>query len=292
MSFANMMPELFLALDEAQYATAKDAINTTPTVMEAIDGDVPPEAYTADPSQWVGVNGNGMNTLDTMWGVITLGKQDIANGTPLDTTLDRMGLTLVIRARTMLADTQRSASSIAARSREPFAHYVRCLTPPSCGRCVILAGKPSGSEAFQRHPNCDCTAVYTAHPESTMCASVQGYLNELDEEQLARVFGSKANAQAYLAGADPYQLINAYRSGVRTAQIYGERIKYTTEGTTKRGAASHRMINAGYAKEFVKRGGRYTRVDRPRLMPETIYQRCANNPEKAQQMLRNYGWIP
>ncbi|RSX56765.1 hypothetical protein D2E24_1055 [Bifidobacterium samirii] len=289
-SFAAMMPDLFQALDQAQYDTAADALASTPTIMRLLDGTVPDPDYTTDPWQWVGVNGNGRNTLDTMWSAVTIGRRDIAAGTPTDTVLDRIGITLVMRSRTMLADTHRSASAVAARARRPYARYVRCLTPPSCARCVILAGKPSGAEAFQRHPNCDCTAVYTEHPESGMLTDPTGYLNGLDDEQLARLLG-RADARAYRDGADIYQLVNARRNGIRRAQIGDARIKYTLEGTTRRGAASHRMISSGYAKDFVKRGGRCTRADRPRLMPETIYERCANNPQKAKAMLYAYGWI-
>ena len=51
------------------------------------------------------------------------------------------------------------------------------------------------------------------------------------------------------------------------------------------------MRRAGYAKEYVKQGGRYTKLDRPRLMPETIYQIAGGDQERAKTLLRNYGWI-
>ena len=46
--------------------------------------------------------------------------------------------------------------------------------------------------------------------------------------QLAKVLGGRANARAYTDGADLNQLVNAQR-GIRTAQIDGRNIKYTTE---------------------------------------------------------------
>jgi hypothetical protein len=95
---------------------------------------------------------------------------------------------------------------------------------------------------------------------------------------------------SYTDGADLNQLVNAQR-GIRTAQIDGRNIKYTTEGTTRHGLAASRMIDSGYAKEFIKNGGRYTKADRPRLMPETIYARCGDDHEKALGMLYKYGWI-
>ena len=128
-------------------------------------------------------------------------------------------------------------------------------------------------------------------------ADPYSYLNDLvdadDMDALARILGSRANVRAYLDGADLNQLVNAYRrkGSVTKAQFYDRRIKYTTEGTTRRGSASYRMISAGYANGFVKHGGRYTRIDRPRLMPETIYEICDRQGRDPKQMLRNYGWI-
>ena len=112
-------------------------------------------------------------------------------------------------------------------------------------------------------------------------------------DELARVLGSKANARAYKDGADLNQLVNAYRrkGSVQSAQWGDRRIKYTLEGTTRRGAASYRMIAAGYANDYIKMGGRYTRVDRPRLMPETIYESCARTGRDPRAMLAAYGWI-
>ena len=171
--------------------------------------------------------------------------------------------------------------------------YVRGLTPPSCGRCIVLAGRPCGSEPFERHPNCDCIAIPTSKTPNTAVTSANEYLDGLSDGQLAKTLGSRANARAWKDGADLNQLVNAYRrsGSVSAAQLYGRNVKYTTEGMTKRGFASSRMISAGYAKDYVKKGGRYTKVDRPRLMPETIYDICARTGKDPRQMLYDYGWI-
>ena len=78
-AFADMMPELFRALDTAQYHTAADAIASTPKIMERFDVNPTHPEYTPDPWQWVGVNGNGMDTVDTMWTAITIGKKAVSN---------------------------------------------------------------------------------------------------------------------------------------------------------------------------------------------------------------------
>lgn len=287
------MPALFAALDREQLDTATDAIATTPRSMTALDGHPLYAHYQPDPRQWVGVDGAGYDTLDTMWGAVVAGKQAVKRGMDEQIALKIIENEIQQRARTILADTARSSSSMAARGRYYTATCVRALTPPSCGRCVILAGKPSGSKAFERHPRCDCIAVYAARMPKGACADPREYLDGLDDRQLARTLGSKANARAYKDGADLNALVNAYRKkgGIRTAQVYDRTIKYTTESTTRRGFASRRMIDSGYAKAFVAHGGRSMRVDRPRLMPETIYQIAGDDHDKALRLLHDYGWL-
>lgn len=294
MSITNAMPDLLGLLDAAQLATARDATRATAASMQRQIGARTSQAWQIDPRQWVGVNGNGMPTWQTLAGAVINGRQAIHEGLPTTIALERMGVTLVIRSRTALADTYRGAAESTARSIRYSCGYVRALNPPSCGRCVLLAGQPCGRIPFERHPQCDCIAEWTPNGiDTSMLASPREYLDSLDDQQLARALGSRANAHAYKDGADLNQLINAYRhrGDVRTAQIYDQRIKYTIEGTTRRGLAASRMKAAGYAKEYIKNGGRYTRVDRPRLMPESIYRICGDDADKAHEMLRNYGWI-
>lgn len=287
------MPEMFRLLDSAQLQTAREAMTATSLAMASLDGvDRLPE-YTVDPRQWVGVNGNGMNTIDVMWGAVVKGKRVVSSVGSTDIALHVIEMELVQRSRTLLADTQRSAAMVAGRSRYVHCGYVRGLTPPSCGRCVVLAGRPCGSEPFERHPNCDCIAIPTSKTPNTAVTSANEYLDGLSDGQLAKTLGSRANARAWKDGADLNQLVNAYRrsGSVSAAQLYGRNVKYTTEGMTKRGLASSRMISAGYAKEYVKHGGRYMKADRPRLMPETIYDICARTGKDPRQMLYDYGWI-
>lgn len=249
------MPEMFRLLDSAQLQTAREAMTATPLAMASLDGvDRLPE-YAVDPRQWVGVNGNGMNTIDVMWGAVVKGKRVVSNVGSTDIALHVIEMELVQRSRTLLADTQRSAAMVAGRSRYVHCGYVRGLTPPSCGRCVVLAGRPCGSEPFERHPNCDCIAIPTSKTPNTAVTSANEYLDGLSDGQLAKTLGSRANARAWKDGADLNQLVNAYRrsGSVSAAQLYGRNVKYTTEGMTKRGLASSRMISAGYAKDYVKR---------------------------------------
>lgn len=290
----HLLPVAVSLLDDAQSETARMAADNAPTAMRDMDGGMLFEAsYEPDVSQWVGVNGNGYDTIPTLYEPVIEAKRGIARGWTLNMAFNHIETGMITRARTCLTDTQHGVSMVTAKGRYPQARLVRVLNPPSCGRCVILAGT---SNTCERHPNCDCTAMWSHDIPKDAYPDPYSYLNELvdsgDMDGLARVLGSRANAQAYLDGADLNQLVNAYRhGGVRTAQIGGRRITYTTEGTTKRGHAAYAMTRAGYAREYVRNGGKTLRLDRPRLMPETIYDICEHTGADPRTMLRDYGWI-
>jgi hypothetical protein len=75
------------------------------------------------------------------------------------------------------------------------------------------------------------------------------------------------------------------RRGVRTAQVYGQKLRITSSGTTSRGAFGRQM------RDLAKRDGSRYRVSRtPRLTPESIY-RIAKDREDAIRLLRHYAYI-
>jgi hypothetical protein len=235
--------------------------------------------YEMAPDALVGTAGDGRPTDTLAYGAVAHAKTAVAAGAPVAVALAQGGQFLTLAAGTALSDTGRSAEKVAGHSRR-VAWYVRMLNPPSCGRCVILAGQQTTArQAFLRHPGCDCRNIpATESIAKDLTVNPAEYLDSLDDDALARALGSKANAQAYRDGADSIQLVNAYRrkGSVRAAQTFDGRVKYTTEGVTRSGIAGRAMRRSG--------------VTGPRLMPETIYARAANRDE-AISMLRNYGWI-
>ena len=284
------------AIDSAQSDIATYMRDTTPDVMRDMGSkSLPAPEFDFDVSTLIGVAGNGTDTFSNLWSSVMLGKKYVGEGYATDQALAMIDRDFALRTRTLLADTARTSSMMAARSRDFTATYVRALTPPSCARCVILAGQPSGRTPFERHPHCDCTAVWSTDEAAlaTHYANPRDYLDSLSDEDLSTVLRGDANARAYRDGADLNQLVNAYgkHSGVRSAQYYGAQIRYTTAGTTKRGLAYLRMKQAGYVKAHIREGSKYWRVDRPRLMPETIYRIAGDDHTEAMRLLRNYGWL-
>lgn len=171
-----------------------------------------------------------------------------------------------------LADTFRLTGGLDITSREQTV-YVRHINPPSCSRCIQLAGRIYRfNQGFQRHPGCDCVHVPTKTirfedaVEDGLTTNPYEYFDSLSEGEQDRVFGI-AKARAIRDGADIHQVVNSYRGRFRGI---------TTEGMGKHGYAGMRVRAAGY---------------RHRLTPETIYKMAGDSRKKAQQLLEMNGYI-
>lgn len=165
-----------------------------------------------------------------------------------------------------VASTGRTADMIAMATEPEISGYIRLLNPPSCGRCVILAGRVYRWNAdFERHPNCDCTAIpITETPDREELVDPRKAV-EADEVRNL----SKADREAILLGANPAQVINAHQ-GMYTL----DGLKYTRAGTTKRGIAGMRL-------------GRGVR----RMRPAAIFAQAGNDRRLATQLLYQHGYI-
>ncbi|WP_426243707.1 hypothetical protein [Nocardioides sp. LHG3406-4] len=170
-------------------------------------------------------------------------------------------------------DAGRSAAQAEMVMRPGWDSYVRLLVPPSCKRCVQLAGKIYRDlDGFDRHPGDDCVHVPVGSWEeahdiglvsSPMEAFEKGYIRDL----------TAAEQAAIEDGADISQVINA-SSGIYTADLFGRRVKGTRYGSTAR---------AGWRKRNPSK--------RVRLRPETIYKIADGDRTEVQRLLRLYGYM-
>lgn len=192
--------------------------------------------------------------------------------------------------RTQVADAGRTADQVALVAHTRMAGYVRVLSPPSCSRCAIMAGKfYRWNTGFQRHPRCDCThqPVMSASAANDQLTRPRAYFDSLTEAEQNRVF-TNAGAEAIRLGADPSQVVNA-RRGMQTAAVFGRDVQITTEGTTTRGLAGHRL---GARDTGIHRAGdRYRTTRAPRLMPEQILRDAHGDRDEAVRLLRRFGYI-
>lgn len=328
-SYLRVAPQMIEVFNTAQSRAAANASAYIPQVLEA-GGQTKAVGATIefDTSRLIGTSGDGYPTESLLYTAVTTAKTEVAKGATTATALDRGREFLALAVGTALADTARAAEKIESFAR-PTTYFVRMLQPPSCGRCTILAGREYRiRDPFLRHPGCDCRHIPTSEAlAGDMTTDPHEYLDSLHtrdelrekypgetldeiyrnhgETSLEKVLGSRANAEAYYKfGGDPFQIVNAYRrpyletvngkriylDGVRTAQRYNRTIKYTTEGTTRRGIAYWQMSRTRNLSAASKQGGRYRRLTAPRLMPETILQ-ISTSRAQTLKLLRQFGWL-
>lgn len=187
-----------------------------------------------------------------------------SDGRPLGSLLEQANTVtaLELMAVTQIADAARVAAGLSITTRRDVG-WTRMVTPPSCPRCVILAGKFfRWNTGFQRHPNCDCRHIPT---RENLVGDVRTDPKAMfDNGQVTGV--TRAEQKAIVAGADPSQVINARRS------LYMDNAgrKLTREGTTRR-------------------GGRGINGIRP--TPEQIYHESAGDQDEALRLLTRFGYF-
>jgi len=309
-SWLSVAPALLAIIATAQERTARLADAYVPAVLEET-GQTRSVAAAAETNlaAFVGVTGSGAAVADQIGLAPIRAKQarqshishdDLTGATTMvpgmteAQALASAGQWLTATVGTILSDTGRAVETTGMATRN-VAGYVRMLVPPSCGRCAVLAGRWYRSrEAFQRHPGCDCRHIPSSERiGGDMTLDLHSYLDGLDDAGRIKVLGSKANLEAWRDyGADPQQIINAYRGGLRTAQdVRGNTVRYTTDAATRRSLATYRMRNASRlerdAGAVLLANGRTGLV---RRMPETIL-RTTQGREAILRQLRLYGWI-
>lgn len=265
LTWDTVAPALAVAVARVQYDAAVVGSSYSADTLAQQGRWVAPDAFT-DPTAWVGYSSSGASLEAALAGPVVAVKQQVAAGAPVRQAMAYGRDYLEQLVRTQVTDTVRSAASVDIAVR-PGTGYVRMLNPPSCERCVVLAGRfYRWNAGFRRHPRCDCVHVAST-AGGTAGARAEGliddpydYFNGLSEADQDRIFGA-GNARAIRDGADVYRVVNSKRG--RTGML-------TTEGTSRRGFASDLR-------------GR-------RLTPDGIY-RTAGTRDEALSLLERHGYV-
>lgn len=188
---------------------------------------------------------------------------------------------------TQVADAARVATGVAQVNDRAITGYIRLLTPPSCNRCILLAGSFYRTlDGFKRHPQCDCVHVPAA--EVVEPISPLKIFKDMSDEERRKAGWSGHDVRAVEDGADIYQVTNAKRA-LKTVSVAGRPVKTTTVGTTTRGFAGSRL---GARQTGVKgKGDRYRRARVVRLTPEQIYVEARDDRGEALRLLRLHGYL-
>lgn len=292
-SWARIAPGVLAVLGLAQQRTAQLADDYIPAVLEET-GQARAVAAKAQTnvSAFVGVAGSGVATSDLLAATPVQAKKAVAAGASPEVALGAAQSWLTRTAGTVLADTARAVEATGMATR-PVTGYVRMLVPPSCGRCAILAGKRYAiNKGFERHPGCDCKHIPASESVAgDLSVDFEAYLSSLDKPGQVKLLGSQSNWQAWSEyGANPTQIVNSYKWGVSTAQSPQGLVKFTMQGTSKRGLAGVNMRRASRLDRdagSVLVDGRRQMV---RRMPETILKTTQSKDQVLRQ-LRLYGWV-
>lgn len=282
-------PLLLAGVEESQERVAVGALAYIPAVLEDTGQARAATAFaTPSAAPLVGVAGDGRPLDSLLYGAVTHSRERVAAGAGVAQALWSGGSWLAQAVSTVLSDTGRQGESLGMGVR-PVGGYVRMLNPPSCSRCVILAGRwyPKSS-GFQRHPRCDCRHIPASEAVAgEITVDPMAYFNSLTDAEQDSVLG-KAGAESVREGADLNQVVNA-RRGMRQAQVGGRQVLITSEGTTRRSEA-YRYLTAGRRAD-VSTGYRSPRAaSRPRLMPESIAQ-IATHRDDYLRLLRVNGYL-
>lgn len=251
-----------------QVLAARDAARSVEDMLAEQNISVDPDAEIV-PASVAGVASDG-RSLDTLF-------------EQADT--DRM---FDLMVATQLQDAARMVASMGVTVRDQVG-YVRMLNPPSCSRCAVLAGKWfKWNQGFQRHPRCDCRHVPARETNwHGLTTNPDDYFHSLGAAEQDRIF-TKTGAQAVRDGADVGQVVNA-RRGMQRAQVFGQDVWRTLEGTTRRGYA-YTQIGVNRTLDRRIAGERYFRTQNVRVMPETIYA-LAKDREDAIRLLKLNGFV-
>lgn len=220
-----LKPQLLDAIVTGRYKAATTATSYTEQLIAEIGQDAPPVAA-LDPARILATAPDG-RSLQTLYDEpVIWTKTAIKEGLTPEAALARAGNMLTSLTLTVLADTRRGVYEADIIRRPQLTGYVRMLNPPSCDRCVILAGKWfRWNEGFLRHPRCDCQHIPAAEDAAgDYRTDPYEYFKTLTPKQQDRVFG-RGPARAIRDGGDIYRVTNVRMRGLATAK---GRMRYGT----------------------------------------------------------------
>ena len=269
-AWADRVPTVAAAVTAAQQTAATSALVSGALALGQQDTWAAPDGL-VDPGAFAGLAADGRDLEKLLNIPARTTRRLIGQGMDAAQALEAGERQLTMMVLTEIADAGRGAAGVQIAAR-PRTGYVRMLEPPSCSRCIILAGRfYRWNQGFLRHPRCDCKHVPTMVADQAEAAA-HGLIddpyeafNNMSEAEQNRVF-AKAGARAIRDGADIFQVVNARRH-------MAYRGAFTNEGITRFGWA-----------------GQLLRPRQRRPTPETIY-RLNPNREQAVEALRTYGYI-
>jgi hypothetical protein len=261
--WANASRALLPTITNLQVLAATAGSGYIGDTLDSQDIRADPDAVVV-PSAWSGVASDGRPLASLLEAATLTVRSALQQQLPAEEAFDRGRRALEQIVHTQIGDAARVSAGVDIATR-PRVGWVRMVNPPTCSRCLVLAGRfYRWSSGFDRHPRDDCISVPTTQANARREGFVddpQKYLESLSRDEQDRMLG-KAGAQAVRDGADLNQVVNA-RRGMETASVGGRNVLTTT-------------VNA--------------RKGQVRVMPETIYREATSRAD-ALRLLQLHGFI-
>lgn len=238
---------------------------------------------TLNPGALAGIASDGRPLASLLYLPAITTTQALQAGLPVEVAAVRGLAQMAAMVSTQVADSARTATSVAMAADSKCISYVRVVRLPACARCILLSGKQySYSTGFKRHPRCDCGMEPMSDSQWKEQPTPADLLKQMSPEDQHKRLGA-AGVKALAEGADLAQIVNARRGMVTTAN--GKQV--TTEGTTRRGIGG-KALEADFVKTA---NSRYMRSREARLMPEQILSQASGDRALQVALLRKHGYI-
>jgi len=230
--WARVGPQVVSVVERGRAAAVVAALPYTAAVLAETGQDAPPTGE-LNAARFTATAPDGKRVPLALEGSIITARQTVGKGGTVQEALGAGGDRLTRDVLTMLADTRRQVFHADIIQRPKVGGYARMLNPPSCSRCIMLAGKwYAWNKGFLRHPRCDCIHI----PASESVAGdfridPADYFNSLSKAEQDATF-TKSGARAIRDGADMNRVENVRLRGLGTAKAnrrYGTPSRLTVD---------------------------------------------------------------
>jgi hypothetical protein len=152
---------IYVLLSSLMELVAADAGGYVRQVLA--DQDVRYNGPAINPVNFAGIASDGRDLESLLRGAVVKLRQSQRGGLSDAKSKEHGRNFLELVVRTQVSDAARAAESVGVTvaegqtptGRPVMVGWIRMLTPPSCGRCAVLAGKfYKWNSGFKRHPNC------------------------------------------------------------------------------------------------------------------------------------------
>lgn len=177
-SWARVKPRILSTLEGARAEAVGVAVGYTAAVLAETNQPDSPVGE-LDPAVFLSSAPDGRSMSTLLDEAVITTKVAVSRGASAVDALQVGRRWLTMTSLTVMADTRREVYSADIVQRPDITGYVRMLNPPSCRRCVILAGRwYRWNTGFQRHPRCFPAGVVVSGP-ATEGATRRWYDGEL-----------------------------------------------------------------------------------------------------------------